>query len=35
LSERGNPISADANDALVTEADFDAIEAFANEGVLV
>jgi len=35
LSERGKPISADNIDATVTEADFDAIEAFANEGVLV
>lgn len=30
LSERDNPISADNNDALVTEADFAAIEAYAN-----
>ena len=35
MSERANQLSADENDALVTDADFDAIEAFANEGVLV
>jgi hypothetical protein len=35
LSERANPISADTNDATVTEADFAEIEAFANDSVLV
>jgi hypothetical protein len=35
LSEHGNRISANVNDALVTDADFAEIEAFANSSVLV
>ncbi len=35
MSERTNLLSADTNDATVTEADFAEIEAFANEAALV
>lgn len=35
LSERDKPISADTNDATVTDADFAEIEAYANGLVAV
>lgn len=34
LSERADQLSADNDDALVTEAEFDEIEAFANSALV-